>query len=96
MYLLKSLTEKCILFSVIIVFELYTFVVICIMLNQDRENSIENCLTYLFNATLYGEYHQGALFPLQLVFTIVQLFLALMLAVYLIKDTQQDYKADVI
>lgn len=58
-------------FSFIVAFELFAFVVICIMINDNRDNSVRNSITILVEGTMYGDYKTGGVFALQIIFTIV-------------------------
>jgi hypothetical protein len=70
-FLLKHLVERIISFGFLVAFELFTFAVIGMMLNEkDEFNNLQSNFDYLFEGTMFGEYRSGALFPLQVIFTI--------------------------
>ena len=87
-YLLRDLTKRCVNFALIIAFELLAFVVICMMVNKYRDNSVETCITLLFEGTIYGEYSIGGVFIVQIFFTVFNLLAVVLLTVYLIKDVK--------
>jgi len=82
-------------FAFIVAFELFAFVVICIMVNENGDNSILTSISLLVEGTMYGDYRTGGVFVLQVIFTIVQILMIILLCVYLVKDTKQDFTSDV-
>ena len=89
-YLLRDLLERITIFAVLVMFEIFCFAIVAIMFNAEQaDNTIGVNLSELFRAFFYGEYASNnvALYSLQIVFTIVQILMFLMLIVYLLSGT---------
>lgn len=56
MYLIRHLFDRCVTFAFIVLFELFVFVVVCMLLNTDKENSVELNFAILMEGTVYGNY----------------------------------------
>lgn len=57
MSLIKHLVGRIISFALLVAFELFVFVVIGMMVNQeDKDNNLQTNFGLLFQAAIYGEY----------------------------------------
>jgi hypothetical protein len=99
MYLFKDLVEKFVIFALVWAFEIYCFAIVALMLNAAQEdNTVWLNLGNLLTALLYGEFttRLPEMFVLQVVFSIGQILMFLVLIVYMLTGSQKDFTPEVV